>query len=304
MLSAPSLIHRTIARLLATLLAVALTACSSSSFKSQDTKASSESKRPSDEGEGVAGYLTDPEGLTYETSEGDIRVSGGKGAVTASSGSVTDLLVCLAKVRKNAFIQAANAKGELDQEAVTLLAETRPSADGSFTVETESKLDADDLIAVAVATTCESTGAKVAKDSRNLVFRDQSHADPFDTLDLELETDGPTKSTDSGKSPLRFLCLEETADCTEGFVLTVVDGDSGKTMPAKVSAFRACKTEAESVNIEKECDFLDSVEISDETKVFHNKTEMFLTVSADGYRPWQMFLNGETTVTAKLTLLK
>lgn len=129
--------------IIATLFVALSYACASSRFGgvgSTKNKSKDDDKpRPSEQGEGVVGYLTDPGALQYSDKDGKITVSGNPGAVAAADDTALENIeACLQQIEVERLSKILQDQSDLGGPGVTVIAKGQVQADGSFSLAADA----------------------------------------------------------------------------------------------------------------------------------------------------------------------
>lgn len=215
-------------------LALAAAGCSKSQLSGKGSSDSPKAKddkdgsRPSEEGEGLLGYLTDPSRVRVKKDGDQLVVSAPKGTVKAEGGAVEGLPVCVQQVAKDALQALVKAKGGFGGDSVKTLAEGKAAANGSFSLAVPAAdVDAARLLTVNVTGRCADAPMDFAKVG--LVFKDPASTLPFGKLASIVDDGGGivTGSTEvGGAGGSRNLCkAADPLDCAE-FYFDVYEADT------------------------------------------------------------------------------
>jgi hypothetical protein len=137
--------------------------CSNSKFLGTNSKPSGDGKRPTEEGEGVPGYLTDPNLVTIERSDEIVRVTGASGAVAAGREPIGALLVCV--FRLGTEPEFAGSAGV--------------TADGAFSAQVTSSV----AVGLRVDTSCTELGENTSDQTQVLFETPTGFVSSLDTED-------------------------------------------------------------------------------------------------------------------------
>lgn len=205
-----------------------LHACNASTFGSGNAKSekSDDGRRPSETGEGLVGYLRDPEALEYQRSNGALSIRGGSGAIAVDQGSPAGLTVCLQQAAAATVEAILNAGQQFGGSDVTTLAETQADADGGFAFSVpEEQVDQTKLLSINVTGQCRGGApTSLPVDKNSVVFMDFAQEGRFSNAKTVGEANespvGPSSVADSKeKTPSVFtdggyLCTGGDARCT------------------------------------------------------------------------------------------
>lgn len=154
--------------------------------KSQDdseteNKTPQDPKKPTDDSEGLPGYLTDPNLVSVKTQDGKTVVKAPAGAVEAEEGTPDQVDVRIYEANGDDFQAPREAEDGTTKLPAKLLAKSDVHADGSFVVEVE--LAASRLVLVVLTPQASSDEVRV-KSGKGVAF---GTADaPFASVDPEL----------------------------------------------------------------------------------------------------------------------
>ncbi len=228
-------------KLFATSIALLAFACNAQNFSGKSsTKNKADGSRPSEQGEGVVGYLTDPKAVNYQEHAGKLTVSGGAGAVKSDAGSVDGLPICLQQISKADLATIVGASGKFAGASVTNLATGSVQADGSFAMSVDSTaVDKEKLIALDASGACASgTEPNLDQSGKSLVFKDPADQSTFGGS-------ADYTATTSVEPDLSALCFQkDDASCDQVVSFDVIDADSGAAIPSFKADFTEASTSA------------------------------------------------------------
>jgi hypothetical protein len=229
-------VTRTFVLLAATL---GLWGCSSTNFlsKTSTKDKADDGRRPSEQGEGVVGYLRDPGSVEYREEGGTVIVSAPAGAVTAQGdGSVDGLPVCLQQATRDVVKSIYDTATGFGGEGVKTLTDGLVAGDGSFALEVEAAaVDPELLVAVNVAGDCLApSSAAWSPVANSVVFKDLAGDAGFGGADyyfpeLVLAMTG-TICTEPGEfdgcdRPFMFFAEDEVGNKIAEVVVSILRAD-------------------------------------------------------------------------------
>lgn len=107
-------------------------ACTQKKSDAHENKPNDDTRRPTEAGEGVPGYLTDPSAVVVKVEDGTVIISAPAGSVVAEAGSVTDVNVAVIQIETRVLEQAIAEGGAQGSLVGKIVASGKASADGSF----------------------------------------------------------------------------------------------------------------------------------------------------------------------------
>lgn len=129
------------------ILALALLACSGpaglggggkSKGDSTENKTPQDPKKPTDDTEGLPGYLTDPSiVIVHKNEDGRYKVSAPAGAVKSNEGEAKDVVIRIYQVEAEEFDSPREAKEGKVEVPAHYVAETSAEEDGSFAIDVD-----------------------------------------------------------------------------------------------------------------------------------------------------------------------
>lgn len=103
-----------------------------------ENSAKSGAGKPSEEGEGVPGYLTDPTLIRISQSGASYTVSGAAGSVASKNGPLGGLLICLRAIPKATLSAFLGGQEIVPDTNTPVVAWAFPSSNGSFDLATQT----------------------------------------------------------------------------------------------------------------------------------------------------------------------
>jgi hypothetical protein len=169
---------------------------------STTNKTPEDPKKPTEDSEGLPGYLTDPAAVVVRAGEGGkATVEAPAGSVRSDVGNPEDVVARVYEVEVQAFQTPHEPSGDADALVTTLpaklLGESAVAADGSFRVE----LSSDPLEILIVVLTPQASDATVdVRSGKGAVFGTAGTAFAEVTVELLAEDRRPDESTDTSTS--------------------------------------------------------------------------------------------------------
>lgn len=193
-----------------------LLACNASTFGSDGSASGNpnDGRRPSETGEGLIGYLRDPEALEYERSNGALSIRGDEGAIAVGQGSPAGLTVCLQQAAA-ATVRAILAAGQqFGGSDVSTLAETLASADGSFAISVpEKEVDQAKLLSINVTGQCQDGApTSLPLDRHGVVFMDFAKEGQFSSVKAVAEAVKPVPAPRTATATSHSVSTASTAE--------------------------------------------------------------------------------------------
>ncbi len=266
--------------ILTTVLSVFLTlACTSSGFTGPSKKVG-DGRRPSEGGEGVGGYLRDPNDVRYERTENQVIVAGDAGAIVSDKGTVEGLEICLIGISEDSLKQVLAQDRSLSGEGVKVIAKSNSAADGSFKITGDlSALSSDDFITLDVTGFCATERVLLKNASKSIVFKNPNKDGGFSEASSFEELGEEESSAVSGGT---IFCAE-TAECEKQVTLKIIGSDTAEALlSVGIEAFPiGCSAES----IEKrKCDNLDKIVLEEPGEIGIASGKYLLRISSFGYK--------------------
>lgn len=272
-------------------LASLLAACGTSSLFSGGKSNKDDGRRPSEQGEGVVGYLKDPSQVEYQRTDGQVVVKGLAGAVLRGEAPVGGLPVCLQQIAAADLKSLLSARSKFGGAVVKTLALGAAKADGSFSLSTsEANLDAAKLLSINVTGQCTAEGgeSELFASRTSVVFKDLSGNTPFNGGDVLYPEyagawESPTNEPPEPEPPLPpkpFFCTAKAPECPMALKLDVADSITQDPITSYVVTFYdlSCAPDAKGCKPNE----IASLVFSGETPYYPNGSYYF-NVSAKGY---------------------
>jgi len=281
--------------------ATLLAACGSKSlFGSGGKSNKDDGRRPSEQGEGVVGYLRDPSQVEYQRTDGQVVVKGLAGAVVRGEGSVDGLPVCLQQIAAADLKSLLSARSKFGGAVVKTLALGAANADGSFSLAaSDASLDAAKLLSINATGQCTAEGgeSELFASRTSVVFKDLNGSTGFnggDVLYPEFADawHGPTNEAptppEAPPPPKPFFCSAKAPECPIPLKLDIADSVTQDPITTYLVEFYDGQCAPES----KDCTpfSLGSFDFSGETPYYPDGSYYF-TVSAKGYNEFSGKIN-------------
>lgn len=298
-----------VAMILSALLVLAA-ACNASQFRgdSKSNKSDDDGRRPSEQGEGLVGYLTDPSQVEYRRGDGKIVVQGGAGSVATGQGQVEGLSVCLQQIAKEELKSILGARGKFGGGAVTTLALGVAMADGSFELTAEeTALDLAKLLSLNVTGQCNAQGgeSELYASRTSIVFKDAADEAPFGGGDVlfpeyaDAWADGDSVPDDKVPQPA-FFCSEPAPECAVPLKLDLKDAATSLPITDYYVTFykAACNSPT------KACmgGELESFDVAGGKGPYYPDGEYLFIVEAKGYAAFTGIITAGEEYTAPISL--
>ncbi len=265
--------------MLTTILLVFLTlACTSSGFNGPSKKVG-DGRRPSEGGEGVGGYLRDPNDVRYERTDNKVIVAGDAGAIVSDTGTVEGLEVCLIGVSEDLLKQVLAQDRSLSGEGVKVIAKSNSAVDGSFKITGDiSELSSGDFITLDVTGFCATERVLLKNASKSIVFKNPNNDGGFSEASSFEEL---SEKESSAVSDGTIFCAE-TAECEKQLNLKIIGSDTGEALlDVRIEAFPS-DCSADSV-ANKKCDKLDKISLEEPREIGIASGEYLFKISCFGY---------------------
>ena len=265
--------------ILTIILSVFLTlACTSSGFTGPSKKVG-DGRRPSEGGEGVGGYLRDPNDVRYERTDNKVIVAGDAGAIVSDKGTVEGLEICLISVAEESLRQVLAQDRSLSGEGVKVLARSNSAGDGSFKITGDiSELSSTDFITLDVTGFCATERILLKNASKSIVFKNPnkeggfSEASSFEEIGEEEESE---------VSVGKIFC-EKFKECEKQFILKIIGNDTGEALKGVgIEAF-PIECSAESIKND-ECDSIEKIFLDESTELGIASEDYLFRVSSFGF---------------------
>jgi hypothetical protein len=256
----------------------AVLACTSSGFTGPSQKVG-DGRRPSESGEGVGGYLTDPNAVRYERSETKVVVSGDAGSIQSDFGSVKGLVVCLISVNKDLLQQIFINDLPLSGDGVRVIGSDSSAEDGSFKVEGDVKdISSGDLVALDVTGLCAKGQMPLKDATRSIVFMDPQVEGGFSEA-------SPLADEDKNEATNDSVFCEEPAKCKKTIDFKILASDSGEKLTEVTIEAYANDCAGKQMAEGKECSTIDSIYLGKLTSVGLFSDGYQFRVLNPGYKP-------------------
>jgi hypothetical protein len=282
--------------ILTTILSVILTlACTSSGFTGPSKKVG-DGRRPSEGGEGVGGYLRDPNDVRYERSENKVIVAGDAGAIASDSGKVDGLEICLIGVAEETLRQILAQDRSLSGEGVQVLARSNSAGDGSFKIVGDlTGFSTGDFITLDVTGFCATDRIPLKNASKSIVFKNPDDKGGFSEAS-SFVGGGAEESASNANG--QIFC-KDPSECEIQLSLKIVGSDIGDALKdITIEAYDSiCTSE---LIAEDNCDRLDIISLEGTQKIGFGSGNYHFKFSSPGHE--SVILKSSDDLTAVITL--
>jgi hypothetical protein len=190
-------------------------------------------RRPSEQGEGLVGYLRDPDDVHFVNANGRVGATAEAKAVVTDDGSSPEGLdVCLQLVTTSALKSIVGSGAAFGGDGVRTLASSTVEADGSFRVsaDADGALAADAVLAINVAGKCAHAGSTPLEPAAARIAFKPANAKGFKTAAAQfpeyLDGEVETPSDDAPATPDAQICgPNDPGVCDSRFVVELYETD-------------------------------------------------------------------------------
>lgn len=262
-----------------TILSVSLTlACTSNGFTGPSKKVG-DGRRPSEGGEGVGGYLRDPNDVRYERSENKVIVAGDAGAIASDSGNVDGLEICLIGVAEDTLRQILAQDRALSGDGVQVLARSNSAGDGSFKIVGDlTGFPTGDFITLDVTGFCATDRIPLKNASKSIVFKNPDDKGGFS----EASSFVGVGAEESASNANGQIFCKDPSECEIQLSLKIVGSDTDEALKnITVEAYDSnCTSE---LIAEDSCDRLDIISLEGTQKIGFGSGNYHFKFSSPGH---------------------